>query len=45
MRTGLYSDDLSIIKNRYKYKIIGQSYVIDNELNYYYFLGLLEMLI
>lgn len=42
MRTGLYSDDLSTIKNRFKYKIIGQSYVLDNELNYYYFLGVIR---
>jgi len=39
MRTSKYSDDLNTIKNRYKYKIIQQSYVIDNQLNYQYFLG------
>ena len=42
MRTSKYSDDLNTIKNRYKYKIIQQSYVVDNLLNYQYFLGVNE---
>ena len=42
MRTTRYSDDLDTIKNRYKYKITPQSYVIDNQLNYCYFLGVTE---
>ena len=41
MRTADYSDDLNTIKNRYKYKIIQQSYVVDNMLNYQYFLGVI----
>lgn len=42
MRTSKYSDDLNTIKNRYKYKIIQQSYVIDNLLNYQYFFSVTE---
>lgn len=42
MRTSKYSDDLNTIKNRYKYKIIQQSYVIDNQLNYQYFFSVTE---
>ena len=42
MRTAKYSDDLNTIKNRYKYKITQQSYVVDNQLNYSYFLGVLK---
>ena len=42
MRTSRYSDDLNTIKNRYKYKIIQQSYVVDNKLNYRYFLSVTE---
>ena len=42
MRTARYSDDLDTIKNRYKYKIIQQSYVVDNKLNYRYFLSVTE---
>ena len=42
MRTAKYSDDLNTIKNRYKYKIIQQSYVVENQLNYSYFLGVLK---
>ena len=42
MRTARYSDDLDTIKNRYKYNIIQQSYVVDNKLNYRYFLSVTE---
>ena len=42
MRTAKYSDDLNTIKNRYKYTITQQSYVVDNQLNYSYFLGLIK---
>ena len=40
-RSDLFSDDLNIIKNRYKYTIENGDYENNNKLNYYFFKGML----